>query len=112
MCYSVMIKTSVEGYRTQMKLTTRFENPDELLEIQVYPHGDFPVVTQNEGRHFAMMRYSLIPRWSKVEKPKFATYNARLESLPEKPSWVKPLTENRCLVAFDSFFETCTTGTH
>lgn len=112
MCYSVMIKQSVNAYGARMQISSRTQAVEEQLEMQVYPHGGFPVVTQKAERKIEMMRYSLVPRWSKVEKPKFATYNARIESMPEKPTWAKPLTENRCLVAFNGFFESCYEGTH
>jgi len=113
MCYSVMIKKSVDAYGAKLKIANRKQIKDEMLDLQVYPHGHFPIVKKTPAGRFAeMSRYSLIPRWSKVEKPKFATYNARVETISEKPTWAKPLTENRCLVAFSGFFESCYGGTH
>jgi putative SOS response-associated peptidase YedK len=67
-----------------MKITSKQQQSENQLEMQVYPHGDFPVVTQRVERRIEIMRYSLIPRWAKVEKPKFATYNARVETMSEK----------------------------
>lgn len=109
-----MIKQSVQAYGTRLNVKNRGQISDEMLDLQVYPHGNFPVIysSESEERLVENMRYSLVPRWSKVEKPKFATYNARLETISEKPTWSKPLEEHRCLVAFNGFFESCYGGTH
>ncbi len=73
---------------------------------RVFPKNIAPVLLWSDD-HFEIkpMQYSLIPRWSKVESPKFATYNARLETVLEKPTWRKPFIENRCLVPMTGFIE-------
>jgi len=58
------------------------------------------------------MNYSLIPKWSKVARPKFATYNARIETITEKPSWKTPLQSQHCIVPLDAFYESCYEGSH
>ena len=58
------------------------------------------------------MNYSLVPHWSKVQRPKFATYNARIETIHEKPTWREPLKTKRCLIGISSFFESCYQGSH
>ncbi|MCB9073032.1 MAG: SOS response-associated peptidase family protein [Bdellovibrionaceae bacterium] len=65
-------------------------------------------------------RYSLTPQWSKEEKPKFATYNARLtrsnsksgklEKIYEVPSWKDSFGKQNCIVPVDEFFESCREG--
>jgi len=51
------------------------------------------------------MRFSLLPSWSKEPKVKFATYNARVESILEKATWRTPFSRNHCLVPMTGFFE-------
>lgn len=51
------------------------------------------------------MRYSLVPNWSKEAKVKFATHNARLESIDEKPTWKTVFSEQHCLVPLTDFIE-------
>lgn len=62
-------------------------------------HTDDPAVSTE------FMNYSLIPRWSKEKKLKFATHNARLESVESKASWQIPFVENHCIVPLSSFSE-------
>ncbi len=72
------------------------------LHKKITPHQKSWVVTADG---FKEMNFSLIPSWSKERKPKFATHNARLETLAEKPTWKKPLESKRCLVPLTSFIE-------
>ncbi len=51
------------------------------------------------------MSFSLIPSWSKELKVKFATHNARLETVTEKPIWKTPFLSQHCLIPLTSFFE-------
>jgi putative SOS response-associated peptidase YedK len=52
------------------------------------------------------MRWGLVPAWSKEINPKFATFNARSESMAEKPSfrtaWKKSQT---CLIPALGYYE-------
>ncbi len=61
-----------------------------------------PVIIQNEAK---LMRFSLIPSWSKEPKVKFATHNARIETVLEKPTWRKPFEKKHCLIPIDYFIE-------
>jgi putative SOS response-associated peptidase YedK len=52
------------------------------------------------------MRWGLIPRWSKDGKSKYATFNARIETVDSKPvyrtAWGK---SQRCLIPAQGFYE-------
>ncbi len=52
-----------------------------------------------------MLRWGLIPFWAKDSKFGSKMFNARSETLAEKPSFKKQLKENRCLVIADGFYE-------
>ena len=78
------------------------------LENHVFPHYQAPVFKNPD--ELVLMNYSLIPYWSPVRKPKFATYNARLETLNVKRSWKEPLLRSRCLIPMDHFYESATDG--
>jgi len=91
-------------------------------EPHVYPYAKTPVVTRyNQTNSIRLMSYSLVPSWSKTSKPKFSTYNARLdrpghgdslELIYNTPTWRTPFKEQRCLVALTGFFESCRQGSH
>lgn len=98
------------GMCAQYLLKARAKQLEKLFGIQVpmdfdqrfTPHSPAPVIT---AKGLKMMNFSLIPSWSKDRKPKFATHNARIESLAEKAAWKKPLQSKRCLVPLTTFIE-------
>ena len=68
------------------------------------------VVLQNGQSKITPMRFSLIPHWSIEPKVKFATHNARIESISEKPTWKLPFVSQHCLVPVSSFYESVYEG--
>lgn len=44
----------------------------------------------------AAMRWGLVPAWSKTDAPKFATFNARLESVSSKPAFRDAWGRRQC----------------
>lgn len=70
-----------------------------------YPHRQAWVVFNQQ---FVQQNFSLVPSWSKVRRPKFATHNARVESLLEKPTWRAPLRNAHGVVPMTDFFESGT----
>ena len=92
-------------------------------DTHVFPYTKAPVITKYNNQHsLRLMSYSLIPSWSKIAKPKFTTYNARLdrpgkqsgklELIYEAPTWSKPFRSQRCIVPLSGFFESCREGSH
>jgi putative SOS response-associated peptidase YedK len=112
MCFSIKINTGAKNYIDKYKLqVNKFESVN--LNYRAFPYQDYPVILKTDSTYeLKIMNYSLIPSWSKIQKPKFATYNARVETIDEKPTWIKPLEMTRCLVPVTSFFESCYEGTH
>lgn len=73
---------------------------------RVYPYSNSPVIINEEDQlTVKMMNYSLVPSWSKTPRVKFATHNARIETVTEKPTWKKPFSNNHCLVPLTHFYE-------
>ncbi len=57
------------------------------------------------GREMVLVRWGLIPPWVK-EPVEFATlYNARAETVEEKPSFRGAIRHRRCLIPADGFYE-------
>jgi putative SOS response-associated peptidase YedK len=59
----------------------------------------------NGSLHLDMLRWGLIPSWSKEENIGSRMINARAETLAEKPSFKRLLHSKRCLVVTDGFYE-------
>jgi putative SOS response-associated peptidase YedK len=51
------------------------------------------------------MSFSLVPAWSKERRVKFATHNARLDSINEKPTWKSVFVRRHCVVPISEFYE-------
>lgn len=72
----------------------------------IAPYQMAPILhLQDEKRILEPMSFSLVPRWSKEPKVKFATHNARLESVNEKPSFKEAFQKRPCLVPLTGFIE-------
>lgn len=72
----------------------------------VRPTQDLPVVRAVDGElELTLLRWGLIPSWSREPEPKFPTFNARAETLSEKPTFRAPFKNRRCLILIDGFYE-------
>jgi putative SOS response-associated peptidase YedK len=93
--------------------------PDEVREVFGYPEeADFPpryniaptqpiaiVRELGGGRHFALVRWGLVPWW--VEDPRRfqLLINARVESAAARPAFRDAMRYRRCLVPASGFYE-------
>ncbi len=72
----------------------------------IAPTQDAPVIFEsNDGRKMELMRWGLVPSWSKDPSIGNKLINARAETLAEKPSFRKSFERKRCLVPADGFYE-------
>jgi putative SOS response-associated peptidase YedK len=76
------------------------------LETRVVPHRPGPVILSHDDTlTLENFSYSLMPPWLTDPKPKFSTYNARIETLATKPTWKVPLIDHHCVVPITGFLE-------
>ena len=77
-----------------------YSNPD------VRPTNTAPIIRFNEGQRLALpARWGLIPSWSKDEKIAQHSFNARGETVADKPSFRAAFKRRRCIVPVSAFFE-------
>ena len=81
--------------------------PNFGQRYNVAPTQDAAVVLAEDAttRRLALKKWGLIPAWSKEGKASYATFNARAESVREKPSYAQPFAKRRCIVPADGFYE-------
>ena len=88
---------------------------DDKLNLQprfnVAPTQAAPVVRKTGGKkNMDMLRWGLIPPWSKDVSIASKLINARGETVAEKPSFRSAYESRRCLVPVDGFYEWRTEG--
>ena len=56
-------------------------------------------------RELAFLHWGLLPSWAKDRKLGYKTFNARAETVAEKPSFRAAFKHRRCLIPADAFYE-------
>ena len=84
--------------------------PDDNWQprYNVAPTQDIAVIRQHRDepkRIASVMRWGLIPFWSKDPNAGFKMINARAEDVAEKPAFREALRKRRCLIPADGFYE-------
>lgn len=110
MCGRYAVVTSPEMLR---KLFRYIEQPNFPARYNIAPTQPIAVVRMQEGqRHFALVRWGLIPSWVKDPKTMSLIINARGETVREKPAFRAPMRRRRCLIPADAYYEWQRAGTH
>jgi len=108
MCGRYMITTVPEALRALFRY---FEQPNFPPRYNVAPTQPVPIVRMTEGqRHFALVRWGLIPPWVKDPRAVTLLINARGETINEKPAFRNAMKRRRCLFPADGFYEWKTEG--
>jgi putative SOS response-associated peptidase YedK len=82
------------------------EQPNFPPRYNVGPTQPIPVVRLIDGkRHFALVRWGLLPSWVKDPKKITLLINARGETVAEKPAYRAAMKRRRCLIPADGFYE-------
>ncbi len=84
------------------------EVPEELLQprFNISPQaGVLAVANRKEKRRLTVYHWGLIPSWAKDPSVGFRSFNARAESLADRPAFRSALAKRRCLVPADAFYE-------
>ena len=90
---------------------------DEYYEINstrlapsynIAPESIQPVVRLDRDtgeRVLALMKWGLVPYWSKTPKANFSSINARSDKLESSGAWREPWKHRRCLIPANFFYE-------
>jgi putative SOS response-associated peptidase YedK len=90
------------------KLT--LDRPPHNLQprFNVCPTDPIDVVTERDGRRdFVRMRWGLVPAWwpKPLKELRAATFNARAETVADKPFFRDAFTRTRCLIPASGYYE-------
>jgi putative SOS response-associated peptidase YedK len=84
---------------------------DLPLPRELFPRMKAPIVVARaradgaSERLLGLARWGLVPPWAKDEREGDKLFNARAESLRERPSFREAFRERRCLVPVSAFYE-------
>ncbi len=81
---------------------------DFLPHYNLCPSQDIAAVLANpraEGNLLKMLRWGLIPSWSRDQAAGARMFNARAETIGEKPAFLAAFKARRCVIPVDGFFE-------
>jgi putative SOS response-associated peptidase YedK len=103
MCGRYIITSTPEAMRTLFRYV---EQPNFPSRYNVAPTQPIAIVRLMEGnRHFALVRWGLLPSWVKDPKSFALVINARGESVLDKPAFRAAMKRRRCLIPADGFYE-------
>lgn len=105
--YVVSLRSEVIKEKFQdLKISQDFSINEKILPSKEAPCF---VVSQQELK-LVKMKFSMVPAWSQEPKVKFATHNARIETVEQKPTWKSVFLNQHCVIPMAGFFESVYTG--
>ena len=110
MCFTIEVHLTRKAIENRFSVnTSSLQDFDFNYFYRAFDNPLIPVVTQEESDRVRLMEWGLIPFWvgdrEKANKIRGGTYNARSESLSEKPSFREPFQRRRCWIIAHGFFE-------
>jgi putative SOS response-associated peptidase YedK len=110
MCFTVNVNLIKEELESRYGAT--FLDPDKYRPSYYY-HAfglpDLPAICSGNTGKISLLRWGLIPSWIRdstaAGELRLKTFNARSESIDEKPSFSPSFRSKRCIIPVAGFFE-------
>jgi putative SOS response-associated peptidase YedK len=110
MCFTVNVNLIKEELENRYGAT--LIDPDKYRPSYYY-HAfglpSLPVICSSDPKSLRLLKWGLIPTWTKdtdqANLIRYKTFNARSESINEKPSFVSSFRSKRCIIPVKGFFE-------
>lgn len=110
MCYTIKIDLTREELEKRFGAAFREQKPFHSgSRIQAFSLPVLPVICSENPLDIRLLYWGLIPFWVKDARAaaeiRTKTFNAKAETLHEKPSFRNSLHRKRCLVPVNGFYE-------
>lgn len=77
-----------------------------LQSYNVAPTLPIPAIREQKGkRSLNNLRWGLIPHWARDRQSKASAFNARVETLTQKPFFRDSIKSKRCIIPVSGFYE-------
>jgi putative SOS response-associated peptidase YedK len=110
MCYTIKIDLTRE--ELEKRFQAKMEDPDHYktgARISAFALPKLPVICSDDAGAIRLSTWGLIPYWVKDSDTAAAlrmkTFNAKAETLAEKPSFRTSFNRRRCLILTNGFYE-------
>jgi putative SOS response-associated peptidase YedK len=103
MCGRFTLRTPA---RDLVEVFELLREPELSPRYNIAPTQNVAVIRQDaKSRQLSLMRWGLVPTWSKDPKAGPPLINARSETIATKPSFRTAFKRRRCLIPADGFYE-------
>ena len=114
MCGRARLSTDVSEIKLVCSIPPERPAPNFAASWNVAPTDSLPIVRYDDRageRSLDLMRWGLVPFWSKDIKVGFSNINAKAENIDTRPAFREAFQRRRCLVPLDGFYEWKKIGT-
>ena len=116
MCFNISINKSKDAIAKQFNAVFELDVSFEPQKhISAFTNPLIPVITSESRNKIQLYHWGLIPEWAKdikiANKIRKMTYNAKYETIKEKPSFRNLIKDRKCLIIADGFYEWQSTST-
>ncbi len=109
MCYTIEINLSKHALENRFGVKSRPRDFTPRYVVSAFSMPEIPVIAGEEEKVIDFFRWGLIPSWTRDEQSakeiRLKTFNARAETIAEKPAFRDAFRKRRCLVLVHGFFE-------
>jgi putative SOS response-associated peptidase YedK len=108
MCGRALLSSDVSEIKLVFSIPPERPAPNFAASWNVAPTDSLPIVRYDDRageRSLDLMRWGLVPFWSKDIKVGFSNINAKAENIDTRPAFREAFQRRRCLVPLDSFYE-------
>ena len=115
MCFSISLSKSKKQLENSSEASFRNDEKYQPKQfVSAFTKPLVPIITDKEPNTIRLFNWGLIPHWVKSEEMAkniaTKTFNARSETVHQKPSFRDAFRSQRCVVLADGFYEWRTDG--
>ena len=116
MCFNISIINSKNAIEKQLDAKFDINSPFKPQKhISAFTNPLIPIITSENRNNIQLCHWGLIPKWvkdiKKANEIRKMTYNAKSETIKEKPSFRNSIKDKKCLIIADGFYEWQSTST-